>query len=98
MPFFGFAAFSVSCAAFCGELEQNAVKVIFLWKTDPGDDTQVGCTVAKNRRGRTGDVNFYFDGSKMTFTEMSYRTDNDEPTDKFHQRPRRRRLELGGGE
>nr|DAG00013.1 MAG TPA: DnaB-like replicative helicase [Siphoviridae sp. ctBeL15] len=78
-----------------GELEQNAVKVIFLWKTDPGDETQVGCTVAKNRRGRTGDVNFYFDGSKMTFTEMSYRTDNDEPADKFHQRPRRRRLEMG---
>lgn len=78
-----------------GELEQNAVKVIFLWKTDPGDDTQVGCTVAKNRRGRTGDVNFYFDGSKMTFTELSYRPDNDEPADKFHQRPRRRRLEMG---
>ncbi len=45
--------------------------------------------------GRTGDVNFYFDGSKMTFTELSYRTDNDEPVDKFHQRPRRRRLEMG---
>lgn len=81
-----------------GELEQNAVKVIFLWKTDSGDDTQVGCTVAKNRRGRTGDVNFYFDGSKMTFTELSYRTDNDEPADKFHQRPRRRRLEMGTAE
>lgn len=81
-----------------GELEQNAVKVIFLWKTDPGDDTQVGCTVAKNRRGRTGDVNFYFDGSKMTFTELSYRTDNDEPADKFHRRPRRRRLEMGTAE
>lgn len=78
-----------------GELEQNAVKVIFLWKTDPGDDTQVGCTVAKNRRGRTGDVNFYFDGSKMTFTELSSRTENEEPRDKFHQRPRRRRLEMG---
>lgn len=81
-----------------GELEQNAVKVIFLWKTDPGDDTQVGCTVAKNRRGRTGDVNFYFDGSKMTFTELSSRTENEEPRDKFHQRPRRRRLEMGTAE
>ena len=77
-----------------GELEQNAVKVIFLWKTTPGDETQVGCTVAKNRRGRTGDVNFYFDGSKMTFTELSRRTDEDEPVDKFHQRPRRKRLEV----
>ena len=81
-----------------GELEQNAVKVIFLWKTDPGDDTQVGCTVAKNRRGRTGDVNFYFDGSKMTFTELSSRTENEEPRDKFHRRPRRRRLEMGTAE
>lgn len=78
-----------------GELEQNAVKVIFLWKTSPGDDSQVGCTVAKNRRGRTGDVNFYFDGSKMTFTELSRRTDDEEPVDKFHRRPRRRRLEMG---
>nr|DAF08991.1 MAG TPA: DnaB-like replicative helicase [Caudoviricetes sp.] len=77
-----------------GELEQNAVKVIFLWKTTPGDETQVGCTVAKNRRGRTGDVNFYFDGSKMTFVELSRRTDEDEPVDKFHQRPRRKRLEV----
>lgn len=78
-----------------GELEQNAVKVIFLWKTTPGDEAQVGCTVAKNRRGRTGDVNFYFDGSKMTFTELSRRTDEEEPVDKFHRRPRRRRLEMG---
>lgn len=78
-----------------GELEQNAVKVIFLWKTSPGNDSQVGCTVAKNRRGRTGDVNFYFDGSKMTFTELSRRTDEEEPVDKFHRRPRRRRLEMG---
>lgn len=77
-----------------GELEQNAVKVIFLWKTTPGDETQVGCTVAKNRRGRTGDVNFYFDGSKMTFVELSRRTDEEEPVDKFHQRPRRKRLEV----
>lgn len=61
-----------------GELEQNAVKVIFLWKTTPGDETQVGCTVAKNRRGRTGDVNFYFDGSKMTFMELSYRKEDDD--------------------
>lgn len=76
-----------------GELEQNAVKVIFLWKTDPGDDTQVGCTVAKNRRGRTGDVNLYFDGSKMTFMEVSKRTEDEEPVDRFHRRPRRKRLD-----
>lgn len=81
-----------------GELEQNAVKVIFLWKTTPGDEAQVGCTVAKNRRGRTGDVNFYFDGSKMTFTELSRRTDEEEPVDKFHRRPRRRRLEMGSAD
>ena len=74
------------------------MKVIFLWKTDPGDETQVGCTVAKNRRGRTGDVNFYFDGSKMTFSEVSRRTDEGEPEDRFHRRPRRKRLDTGTGE
>lgn len=60
-----------------GELEQNAVKVLFLWKTDPADMNQVGCSVAKNRRGRTGDVNFYFDGRKMEFMELSYRKEED---------------------
>lgn len=60
-----------------GELEQNAVKVLFLWKTDPADVSQVGCSVAKNRRGRTGDVNFYFEGAKMTFMELSYRNEDD---------------------
>lgn len=60
-----------------GELEQNAVKVMFLWKTDPADGSQVGCSVAKNRRGRTGDVNFYFDGRKMDFMELSYRSEDD---------------------
>ena len=60
-----------------GELEQNAVKVMFLWKTDPADVSQVGCSVAKNRRGRTGEVNFYFEGAKMNFMELSYRNEDD---------------------
>lgn len=60
-----------------GELEQNAVKVMFLWKTDPTDVNQVGCSVAKNRRGRTGEVNFYFEGAKMNFMELSYRREDD---------------------
>lgn len=60
-----------------GELEQNAVKVIFLWKTDPTDIRQVGCSVAKNRRGRTGDVNFFFEGKKMEFMELSYRKEDE---------------------
>lgn len=78
-----------------GELEQNAVKVIFLWKTDPGDDTQVGCTVAKNRRGRTGDVNFYFDGSKMTFMELSYRKEDDDGSTYHKKKSRYAKREFG---
>ena len=78
-----------------GELEQNAVKVIFLWKTDPGDDTQVGCTVAKNRRGRTGDVNFYFDGSKMTFMELSYRKEDDDGSTYRKKKSRYAKREFG---
>lgn len=78
-----------------GELEQNAVKVIFLWKTTPGDDTQVGCTVAKNRRGRTGDVNFYFDGSKMTFMELSYRKEEDDGSTYRKKKSRYAKREFG---
>lgn len=78
-----------------GELEQNAVKVIFLWKTEPGDDTQVGCTVAKNRRGRTGDVNFYFDGSKMTFMELSYRKEDDDGSTYRKKKSRYAKREFG---
>ncbi len=55
-----------------GELEQNANKVIFLWNIDR-EESKVGVTVAKNRRGRLGDVVMYFDGSHMRFTETEER-------------------------
>ena len=53
-----------------GELEQNANKIIFLWKIDR-DTSTIGVKVAKNRRGRTGIVQMGFDGSHMRFTELT---------------------------
>ena len=53
-----------------GELEQNANKIIFLWKIDRDTGT-IGVKVAKNRRGKTGIVLMDFDGSHMKFTELT---------------------------
>ena len=53
-----------------GELEQNANKIVFLWKIDRETGT-IGVKVAKNRRGRTGIVLMDFDGSHMKFTELT---------------------------
>ena len=53
-----------------GELEQNANKILFLWKTDRDTGT-IGVKVAKNRRGKTGIVLMDFDGSHMKFTELA---------------------------
>ena len=55
-----------------GELEQNASKCIFLWNIDKENGT-VGVNVAKNRRGKLGDVVMHFDGSHMRFTETEER-------------------------
>lgn len=52
-----------------GELEQNASKALFLWMID--EDGTRGCSVAKNRRGRTGVVQMRFDGAHQRFTELS---------------------------
>lgn len=52
-----------------GELEQNASKAMLLWKIDEAGT--VGVSVAKNRRGRTGVVQFRFDGAHQRFTELS---------------------------
>lgn len=52
-----------------GELEQNANKVLFLWKVDSGQQI-IGCSVAKNRRGKTGAVQFRFEGAHMRFWPM----------------------------
>lgn len=53
-----------------GELEQNANKIIFLWKIDRETGT-IGVKVAKNRRGKTGVVQMVFDGAHMRFTELT---------------------------
>lgn len=53
-----------------GELEQNASKVLFLWKLD--NETGVrGCKVAKNRRGKLGTVQLNFEGEYQRFIERS---------------------------
>jgi replicative DNA helicase len=55
-----------------GELEQDANKVIILWKTEELPDNvpqKIGWYVAKNRRGKTGTVISLFDGAHMKFTE-----------------------------
>lgn len=62
-----------------GELEQNANKVIFLWNIDKETGT-VGVNVAKNRRGKTGDVVMQFDGAHMRFYE----------TEEHYEEPQRR--------
>ena len=53
-----------------GELEQNANKVLLLWHTDK-ELSDIGVSVAKNRRGRTGVVKMHFDGAHMKYTELS---------------------------
>lgn len=52
-----------------GELEQNANKILLLWRIDL-DAGIIGVKVAKNRRGRTGIVQMRFDGAHMCFTEL----------------------------
>lgn len=51
-----------------GELEQNANKILFLWKIDEDLQT-VGVSVAKNRQGKKGIVQMLFDGEHMRFLE-----------------------------
>jgi replicative DNA helicase len=51
-----------------GELEQNANKILFLWKIDEEQQT-VGVSVAKNRQGKKGIVQMLFDGEHMRFLE-----------------------------
>jgi replicative DNA helicase len=51
-----------------GELEQNANKILFLWKIDEEQQT-VGVSVAKNRQGKKGIVQMIFDGEHMRFLE-----------------------------
>ena len=55
-----------------GELEQNANKCVFLWNTDK-ELGEIGVFVAKNRKGRTGELLMRFDGDHMRFTELEKR-------------------------
>lgn len=52
-----------------GELEQNASKVIMIWKQDIENNIR-GVKVAKNRRGANGTVFMRFTGEYMTFEEV----------------------------
>lgn len=53
-----------------GEIEQNADKVIFLWKANEEEDIR-GVGIAKNRQGRCGDIQMAFDGEHMRFMELA---------------------------
>ena len=53
-----------------GGIEQDANKVLFLWKLTE-DGTEIGVKVAKNRRGRTGIVAMKFYGQFMRYAEIS---------------------------
>lgn len=55
-----------------GELEQNADKCVFLWNLDK-ESGKIGVSVAKNRRGKTGELVFYFDGDHMRYVESEER-------------------------
>lgn len=67
-----------------GELEQDADKVLFLWRIEEEDQT-VGVSVAKTRRGRKGIVKMRFESARMRFVELEER----------YEHPRKRRR--GGG-
>lgn len=61
-----------------GSLEQDANKVLMLWNIDKANSI-VGVNVAKNRRGKTGVVQFSFDGSHMMFYELADEYEEQEP-------------------
>lgn len=50
-----------------GEIEQNANKVILLWKID---GNRIGCKVAKNRDGKLGIIQMKFEGTYMRHREI----------------------------
>jgi replicative DNA helicase len=64
---------TMRCLRECGNLEQDADKIIFLWNIDeavtPGGFIRAGCDIAKNRNGEHGTFVFKFYGSHMRFIE-----------------------------
>ena len=63
-----------------GALEQDADKVILLWRVsdEPGELPKIGVKVAKNRMSKTGTVLMRFNGERMSF----YETDEEYTTKK----------------
>lgn len=54
-----------------GAVEQDLVKSMMMWKTDI-EDSKIGLTINKNRRGSTGDVELKFNGNYMMYTELGF--------------------------
>jgi len=76
-----------------GDIEQDANKVVFIWKLDEhtpddGSPVRVGVRVAKNRRGKTGVVVMNFYGRNMRYVE----------TDQEYKPPTRRKSRVFGDE
>lgn len=54
-----------------GAIEQDANKVLMMWEAEEKQFAKVlGISIAKNRRGQTGDAYAYFNGDGMRFTGM----------------------------
>lgn len=52
-----------------GAIEQDLVKSMMLWKIDV-ENSRIGLTINKNRRGGTGDVELKFNGNYMYYHEV----------------------------
>ena len=52
----------------CGDLENDASIVLLLWN-DEKDDKAKYIKISKNRQGKCGTYNLYFEGKYMTFSE-----------------------------
>lgn len=52
----------------CGDLENDASIVLLLWN-DEKDDKSKYIKISKNRQGKCGTYNLYFEGKYMTFSE-----------------------------
>lgn len=68
-----------------GAIEQDADVIIFLWPVkDYGEGRKlIGCSVAKNREGETGDFALQFDGKFQQWAESTDSIEPYEPKTKF---------------
>lgn len=63
-----------------GDFEQDASVILLLWNTDKENRSKKRIKVEKQRQGKTGKIDLYFDGGKMQFAEVDdgfYPTDDD---------------------